>query len=93
MTASLAKVVYPWARQTVPLGDWAPGRDRGSPPAAEGDHGRRLEELRDVPVLALFGERGAGKSVALVQEYQSLGAARAETRWVNLGGTRQSPRS
>ncbi len=38
-----------------------------------------------MPVLALFGERGAGKSVALVQEYQSLEAARAETRWVNLG--------
>ncbi|MGW0875278.1 NACHT domain-containing protein [Streptomyces sp. NPDC002740] len=38
-----------------------------------------------MPVLALFGERGAGKSVALVQEYQTLEAARAQTRWVNLG--------
>ncbi|XMN11267.1 hypothetical protein ACK8N7_37260 [Streptomyces griseobrunneus] len=38
-----------------------------------------------MPVLALFGERGAGKSVALVQDYQMLEAARATTRWVNLG--------
>lgn len=83
--AALSKVVYPWARQMVSLGDWTPGRDWSSAPAAEGDHGRRLEELRDVPVLALFGERGAGKSVALVQEYQTLEAARAKTRWVNLG--------
>ncbi|MCW8121869.1 hypothetical protein [Streptomyces anthocyanicus] len=38
-----------------------------------------------MPVLALFGERGAGKSVALVQEYQTLEAAGAEAWWVNLG--------
>ncbi|WP_328842948.1 hypothetical protein [Streptomyces sp. NBC_00258] len=38
-----------------------------------------------MPVLALFGERGAGKSVALLQERQSLEAAQAAARWVNLG--------
>ncbi len=38
-----------------------------------------------MPVLALFGERGAGKSVALRQEHQALETARAMTRWVNLG--------
>ncbi|RBL78911.1 hypothetical protein DDE05_60835, partial [Streptomyces cavourensis] len=55
------------------------------PAATESGHGRRLEELRDVPVLALFGERGAGKSLALMQECQALEAGQAATRWVNLG--------
>jgi ABC-type glutathione transport system ATPase component len=30
--------------------------------------GVRLDELRDVPVVVVLGERGAGKSVALEQE-------------------------
>ncbi|MGV9237835.1 NACHT domain-containing protein, partial [Streptomyces nigra] len=85
-TAALPGVVYPWARKTVPLADSALRRDWTSLPAAgEGGQGRRLEELRDVPVLALFGERGAGKSVALLQECQALEAAQAAPRWVNLG--------
>ncbi|MFE6699187.1 hypothetical protein [Streptomyces sp. NPDC057718] len=55
------------------------------PAATESGHGRKLEELRDVPVLALFGERGAGKSLALMQECQALEVGQAATRWVNLG--------
>jgi hypothetical protein len=35
-------------------------------------HGLRLDELRDVPVVVVLGERGAGKSVALQQEYDLL---------------------
>ncbi|WP_028961289.1 hypothetical protein [Streptomyces sp. UNC401CLCol] len=50
-----------------------------------------MEELRDVPVLALFGERGAGKSVALLQECQALEAAQARARWVNLGRHQTEP--
>ncbi|MFJ2008332.1 hypothetical protein [Streptomyces chartreusis] len=85
-TAALPGVVYPWARKTVPLSDSALRGDWISLPAAgKGGHGRPLEELRDVPVLALFGERGAGKSVALLQECQALEAAQAAPRWVNLG--------
>ncbi|MFF8574012.1 NACHT domain-containing protein [Streptomyces sp. CA-100214] len=38
-----------------------------------------------MPVLALFGERGAGKSVALLQECKVLEAEQAATLWVNLG--------
>ncbi|WP_046494577.1 NACHT domain-containing protein [Streptomyces odonnellii] len=38
-----------------------------------------------MPVLALFGERGAGKSVTLLQERQALRSMRQEPQWVNLG--------
>ena len=36
-TATLSGVVYPWARQMVPLGEWAPGGNRSSVSAVEGD--------------------------------------------------------
>ncbi|MCC9690160.1 hypothetical protein ACFY83_34750 [Streptomyces althioticus] len=44
-----------------------------------------MEELRAVPVLALFGERGAGKSVTFLRECRALERAQARTHWVDLG--------
>jgi hypothetical protein len=39
----------------------------------------RLDEMRDVPVLVVLGERGAGKSVALEQEHALLSSQGAAT--------------
>ncbi|NYS17285.1 hypothetical protein HFP43_00370 [Streptomyces sp. SJ1-7] len=36
-------------------------------------------------MLALFGERGAGKSVAFLRECQALKEAQARPHWVDLG--------
>ncbi|TXL84739.1 hypothetical protein EW053_33475 [Streptomyces sp. IB2014 016-6] len=83
--ADPVKVIYPWARRVVPLGSPTHGRDWSDTySTAEEEYGRRLTDLRDVPVLALFGERGTGKSVALNQECRALESGRQEPRWVNL---------
>ncbi|MGW4198858.1 NACHT domain-containing protein [Streptomyces sp. NPDC005004] len=84
-TAALAGVVFPWTRRTVALGSTASEQGRGRSSVLDDQLGAPLEELRDVPVLALFGERGAGKSVALAQEYEALEAGQATKWWVNLG--------
>ncbi|MGW0868945.1 hypothetical protein ACWD3Z_00475 [Streptomyces sp. NPDC002740] len=79
-------MIYPWRRRAVPLG--RPVRDRGWQTSFLGDereHGQVLEEMRDVPVLVLFGERGTGKSVALRQECKALQTVGMDTSWVDLG--------
>lgn len=45
----------------------------------------RLDELRDVPVIVVLGERGAGKTVTLEQEHALLQAQGASVALVNLG--------
>ncbi|MCX5063831.1 MULTISPECIES: hypothetical protein [unclassified Streptomyces] len=77
---------YAWRRSLRPLqaessartdafdGGW----DVGSPV--------RLDEMRDVPVVVVLGERGAGKSVALEQEHGLLRDQGAEAApWLHLG--------
>ncbi len=63
---------YPWRRVLRPLP--AESGDRPDPfhgvPDADGLVG--LDELRDLPVVVVVGERGAGKSVALEQEHVLL---------------------
>ncbi len=44
-----------------------------------------LDELRDVPVVVVLGERGAGKSVALEQEHHLLERDGAATSLLHLG--------
>ncbi|WP_405933714.1 hypothetical protein [Streptomyces sp. NBC_00827] len=77
---------YAWRRLLRPLqtesggrGDaFDGGRDAGSP--------MRLDEMRDVPVVVVLGERGAGKSVALEQEHGLLRDQGAEAAlWLHLG--------
>ncbi|MET7379903.1 hypothetical protein ABZT08_13980 [Streptomyces sp. NPDC005526] len=63
---------YSWRRSLRPL---AVGTDREPDPlddSLEFDGSIGLDELRNVPVIVILGERGAGKSVALAQEHALL---------------------
>ncbi|MEU5036023.1 hypothetical protein AB0G48_17970 [Streptomyces rubiginosohelvolus] len=40
--------------------------------ASDEHRGRALVDLEDVPVLALFGQRGGGKSVTILRECRAL---------------------
>ncbi|MFI6661470.1 NACHT domain-containing protein [Streptomyces sp. NPDC050523] len=70
---------YEWPRslRSLPFGD----SDLAGPfDASRRDAGRglRLDELRNVPVVVVLGERGAGKSVALEQEHDLLSSQGAK---------------
>ncbi|QXR01248.1 hypothetical protein [Streptomyces sp. WY228] len=80
----MSETVYRWLLRVVPLGSAAPGRGRSSF-ASEEDRGRALVDLEDVPVLALFGERGAGKSVTILREGRAVGKKKARPHRIDLG--------
>ncbi|MGW6581146.1 hypothetical protein ACWF76_17500 [Streptomyces globisporus] len=80
----MSETVYRWVLRVVPLGSAAPGRGRSSF-ASEEDRGRALVDLEDVPVLALFGERGAGKSVTILREGRAVGKKKARPHRIDLG--------
>lgn len=62
---------YAWRRLLRPLPDDSAARREPFDDGPDAGSRLRLDELRDVPVVVVLGERGAGKSVTLEQE-QSL---------------------
>ncbi|RST19640.1 hypothetical protein E2C00_00240 [Streptomyces sp. WAC05374] len=87
MTEQMAWQDCPWERRVYPL---------GAPPAADAYGwalpapfssrvGVPLAAERQVPVLVLRAERGAGKSKTLLQERKALDAAGLSATWVDLG--------
>ena len=69
---------YSWRRSLRPLRADGDGRAAQFDGRAGADALVRLDELRDVPVVVVLGERGAGKSIALTQEHELLTGAGLE---------------
>ncbi|MEU9380025.1 hypothetical protein AB0D38_02995 [Streptomyces sp. NPDC048279] len=64
---------YAWRRSLRPLAVRMDSEPDPLDARLEFDGAVGLDELRDAPVVVVLGERGAGKSVALEQEYALLG--------------------
>lgn len=63
---------YSWRRSLRVLPASSGGKLDPFDDGPDADASVRLDELRDVPVVVVLGERGAGKSVALEQEHALL---------------------
>ncbi|MEV7243093.1 hypothetical protein AB0N92_17855 [Streptomyces sp. NPDC093248] len=77
---------YAWRRSLCPLPadtgeSVAPFRGRPDDDGAQ----LGLDELRDVPVVVVLGERGAGKSVMLEQEHTQLTSGEVAAAALHLG--------
>lgn len=78
---------YAWRRSLRPLTD-SGGQQQHLFPTGREDSGQlHLDEMRDVPVVVVLGERGSGKSVTLEQEHTLL----TERRLLRFTWARTSP--
>jgi hypothetical protein len=79
---------YPWQRLVYLLDAEPPYRDHNGWVASQpAGHlaAAPMETFRDLPVVALLGERGVGKSDILMSEARRLDGAGACSRFVDLG--------
>ncbi|MFD9122292.1 MULTISPECIES: hypothetical protein [Streptomyces] len=73
----------PWQRRLFLL-DEPPAQGRYGWPPANSKAGVLLAQERSTAVLVLRGERGLGKSVALLQEYEALSKEGVPAAWLEL---------
>lgn len=76
---------YAWRRSLRTLHDGDSQQDRLFTGWHDADPQLRLDEMRNIPVVVVLGERGAGKSVALEQERALLTDQQAAIALLDLG--------